>query len=266
MTGNSRSDARQAGNSEVVQKGARLGYAANGLINILIGWIALQLAFTSGSGGEQASATGALRTLAEQPFGAVLLWIVLVGFALLGVWQALTAFIAHETKDRLKAAAKAVTYLVLAWVTWTVLQGASSGSGGGTTQVTATLMAQPFGRILVALVGLGVVAVGIYQIHKGWTKKFLQDLKGHPDHWVVTAGRAGYIGRGTAFVIVGALIVTAAVTANPQEAQGLDGALQSLLALPFGKVLLGLVALGFVAYGIYSFARSRYADVRPGSA
>jgi hypothetical protein len=261
MTGPTRSSARQAGHHPVVKKGARLGFAANGLINLVIGWIALQLAVGGGGGGQEASASGALRTLAQQPFGQALLWVVLVGFALLGLWQATTAVLDGETKDRVKAAAKGVTYLVLAGLTWTIVAGSGGGQGGGSTELTQRLMAQPLGRVLVALVGLGVAAVGGYHIYKGWTRKFLEDLQERPASWVVMAGRAGYMARGVALVVVGGLFVVAAVQSDPQEAQGLDGALQTMLAVPFGRVLLGLVALGFVAYGIYSFARARYARI-----
>jgi hypothetical protein len=261
MTGPTRSSARQAGHHPVVKKGARLGFAANGLINLVIGWIALQLAVGGGRGGQEASASGALRTLAQQPFGQALLWVVLVGFALLGLWQATTAVLDGETKDRVKAAAKGVTYLVLAGLTWTIVAGSGGGQGGGSTELTQRLMAQPLGRVLVALVGLGVAAVGGYHVYKGWTRKFLEDLQERPASWVVMAGRAGYMARGVALVVVGGLFVVAAVQSDPQEAQGLDGALQTMLAVPFGRVLLGLVALGFVAYGIYSFARARYARI-----
>lgn len=265
MSANARSNARQAGHHPLVEKGARLGYAANGVINILIGWIALQLALGGGmggggAGGSEASASGALRTLAGSTWGSVLLYVVLVGFALLGLWQATSAFLAHETKDRVKAAAKAVVYLGLAGLTYTVINGAG-GSGGGTTGATATLMQQPFGRLLVGLVGLGVIAVGLYHVYKGWKKKFLEDLRQNPGHGAVVAGRAGYIARGIALAVVGGLLVLAAVRSNPQQAQGLDAALQTLQQAPFGKVLLALVALGFVAYGIYSFFRAKYARV-----
>lgn len=268
MSGRAHGAARQAERHPAVEKGARLGYAANGLINVVIGWIALQLALGGGgggAGGEEASTTGALRTLAEQPFGQVLLWVILVGFVLLGLWQAVSAFLGGEAKERVKAAAKAVTYLVLAGLTASIVAGSGSGGGsggsGGSAGLTATLMQQPFGRVLVALVGGGVIAVGLYQAHKGWTRKFLGDLQEHPASWVVTAGRVGYVARGVAFAVVGGLFVTAAWQSDPQEAQGLDGALQTMLEVPFGRVLLGVVALGFVAYGVYSFARARYADI-----
>lgn len=261
--GNGRSAARQAGNTDAVEKGARLGYGANGLINLIIGWIALQLAWGGSGGGQEASASGALRTLAEQPVGAVLLWVVLVGFVLLAAWYATEAVRKQETKDKVKAAVKTVVYLFLAGLTGSVVLGSGGGGGGGSSPsgITATLMQQPFGRILVAAAGLGIIGVGVYHVVKGWKKRFLQDLQGNPGTWAVRAGRAGYIARGVAFGVVGGLVVTAAATADADQAQGLDGALQTLRQAPYGQALLTLVALGFIAYGFYCFARARYARV-----
>ena len=265
MTTNARGAASRAENNSAVEKGARLGYAANGLIHLVIAWIALQLAWGGGGGGGEASASGALRTLAGTPFGSVLLWVMFCGFVLLGLWQVLQAFLGRETKDRIKGAAKAVVYLVLAFTTFGIVSGSgSSGGSGGSDQATtatATLMQQPFGRILVAAVGLGIAAVGVYHIYKGWKKKFLEDLREHPGTWVVRAGRAGYITRGIALILVGALFVGAALASDAQQAAGLDGALQTVRQAPYGVVLLTLAALGFAAYGVYSFGRAKYARI-----
>ncbi|GEN80165.1 DUF1206 domain-containing protein [Actinotalea fermentans] len=245
------------------QRGARLGYAANGVLNLAIGWLALQVAW--GAGSEEASATGALRTLAGTPVGGFLLWVLLVGFALLGLWQLTTALLGGRTGERLKAAGKGVVYLALAVAAYGVVdQGGSGSSGsGGSSEAgwTADLMAQPLGRLLVAAVGAGVIAVGAYHVHKGWTRTFLRDLREHPGPWVVRAGRLGYVARGVAFGVVGGLFVAAAATADPDRAQGLDGALQTLRDAPFGQWLLTIVALGFVAYGVYSFVRARVGRV-----
>lgn len=249
-----------AGQHRLLEKGARLGYAASGVLHLLIAFIALQLAWSSGT--EEASQAGALQTLASTGPGSVVLWVVVVGLALLGVWQLTEAAVLQETTDRLKAAGKGVVYLVLAWTAFGVARG--SGSGGGSDQsmsMTATLMEQPFGRVLIGAVGLGVLVVAVYHVHKGWKKTFLQDLAGHPGTWVVRAGRAGYVARGVALGIVGVLLVSAAITHDPAQSQGLDGALRTLLDAPFGKLLLTLVALGFAAFGVYSFARARYARV-----
>ena len=88
-----------------------------------------------------------------------------------------------------------------------------------------------------------------------------KDLREHPGTWAVRAGRTGYIAKGFALVIVGFFFLVAAWEADPEQAQGLDGALKTLKEQPFGPALLTLVAIGIAAYGIYSFARSRYGRV-----
>lgn len=245
------------------ERGARLGYAANGVLNLVVGWLALQVAW--GGGSEEASPTGALRTLAGTPVGGFLLWVLLVGFALLGLWQLTTAALGGRTGERLAAAGKGAVYLALAVATYGVVGdpagSGSSGSGSGEAGWTADLMAQPLGRLLVGLVGVGVVAVGGYHVHKGWRRTFLRDLRERPGPWVVRAGRLGYVARGVALGVVGALFVAAAATADPDRAQGLDGALQTLRDAPLGQWLLTLVALAFVAYGGYAFVRARVGRV-----
>jgi hypothetical protein len=74
-------------------------------------------------------------------------------------------------------------------------------------------------------------------------------------------GQAGYIAKGIAFGIVGLLLADAAVTHNPAKSRGLDAALRTLIAQPFGKFLLFLVAIGFAAFGIYCFFQARYRKV-----
>lgn len=255
-----RTAASQAGDSSVVEKGARLGYAASGLLHLLIAWVTLQLAWgqRGGSGGD-ADHGGALQTLAGNGVGSVLLWLTVVGFAFLALWQVTEAVARGAAKDRVKAAGKAVVYGALAWTAFTVVNGAGSGDAG--ESVTARLMSTTGGRALVAVLGLAVIGVGIYHVFKGWTRRFLGDLREHPGRWVERAGQVGYIAKGVALALVGGFFVFAAVTSSSEEAQGLDGVLRTVAALPFGAVLLTLVALGFAAYGVYSFGRARYGRV-----
>jgi peptidoglycan/LPS O-acetylase OafA/YrhL len=75
---------------------------------------------------------------------------------------------------------------------------------------------------------------------------------------VILLGRLGYGALGVVFTIIGFFMIVAAVKFNSQQAKGLDTALGELLQLPFGRVLLGIVALGLIAYGVYSFVEARY--------
>lgn len=252
------SAASRAGDHPLLEKGARLGYAASGVLHLLLAWLTLRLAW--GGGGEQTDQQGALRQLAEGGAGRALLVVLLAGFVLLALWQVTEAVAWGEAADRAKAAGKAVVYGVLAWTTVSVLSGSGS-SGSGSGGATAGLLGSGPGRVLVGAAGLGVLVVAGYHVHKGWTAGFRDDLVRRPGPWAERAGRVGYVGKGAALGVVGVLLVVAAVRSNPEKAEGLDAALHALAGLPFGAVLLTLVAVGFAAYGVYSFARARWADV-----
>jgi hypothetical protein len=167
-----------------------------------------------------------------------------------------------RTKDRLKAAARAVLYLVLGYLALQYATG-TSGSGKGSKGTTAQLLANPLGQALVVLAGASIVGVAVYHVHKGWKKKFLEDLRttggGAAGRWVITLGRVGYIAKGVALGVLGVLVVVAGLTADAEKASGLDAAFATIGSSPLGGVLLVLTGIGFAAYGVYSFARARYA-------
>jgi hypothetical protein len=250
--------ARQAGSNPVLEAGARLGYAASGVLHLVLAWLTLQLTF--GGNGGQADQSGALRELAVNPVGAVLLWVLLAGFVLLGLWQVTEVF-ARPAKQKLKPAAKAVVYVVLAVTTVSVLFGTSTNSNQQTANITATAMSYPAGIWAVGVVGIVVIGVGLFHEVKAVRKGFLKDLAERPPRWVVRVAQAGYVAKGVALGAVGALFVIAAITHDPKKAGGLDAGLRSLLAVPAGVVVLAAVAVGLACYGVYSFARAKYARV-----
>lgn len=249
--------AAATGNHPVVEKGARLGYAASGLLHLLLAWVTVTMAWTSYGG--EADQSGALGTLRGSAVGSALLWATAVGFALLAVWQVTEAIARPGLGTRLKAGGKAGLYVALAWTAVSVVKG--SGGGSDTSGMTASLMTEPYGRALLAAVGLALIGIGAYHVVKGWRAGFLADLREHPGTWTVRAGRIGYVTKGVALALVGVFLVGAAATGESERAKDLDGALRSVLEAPLGKALLTLVAIGFAAYGLYSFARGRYARV-----
>ncbi|MEO7061698.1 MAG: DUF1206 domain-containing protein [Lapillicoccus sp.] len=252
--------ARRAGDHPALENAARLGYAVSGLLHLLIGWLGFQLAL--GQHGGSADQSGALQSLASTSVGRATLWVAVVGFLGLGLWQLTELAVRSEASDRVKAGAKAVLYLGLSATSLAWARGSgTTTSSSQSVDVTATLMKQPFGRILVAVVGVVVIGVGGYHVVKGWRRRFLDDLTGHPGQVAEAAGRVGYIAKGVALAVVGVLFIVAALRNTAKGATGLDGALRTLLDLPYGKVLVILVSLGFAAYGIYSLARARYAKV-----
>lgn len=255
--------ARRAANSNKLETAARAGYAVNGVMHLLIGFIALQVAW-SGSG-KKADQSGALGTLAGNGFGKGVLWLGVIGFLGLAIWQVTEAAFSSrgEGKDKVlekvKSVSKAVVYAALALTTLQFARGGGSSSSGQSQDFTASMLRHSGGRTLVVLIGLVVVGVGIYHVVKGATKGFLKDLVEHPGPVIVRLGVAGYVAKGVALGVVGLLFVVAGLHESPSRATGLDGALKTLRDQPFGTVLLTAVALGIMAYGLYSFARAKYA-------
>jgi len=257
--------ANEVGDHPAVKAGVRVGYVVNGVLHLLIGWIALQVAwFGSGKSADQ---SGALQTLAGSGPGRLSLWVAVLGFLALGLWQLAAMLSVRPTAGsspwaaRAKAFAKAILYLALAWTSFRFAQGQPSSSKAQSADFTASLLQQTGGRLLVALIGLVIIAVGGYHVVKGWTRSFLRDLSEHPGTAATRAGVVGYIAKGLALGVVGALFVTAALQNSASKATGLDGALRTMRQQASGTWLLTAVALGIAAYGVYSLARARHARV-----
>ncbi|MFF0579770.1 DUF1206 domain-containing protein [Streptosporangium saharense] len=259
--------ARRAANSRTLERLTRLGLACRGVLYGLIGFLALQIAFGGGSGGKEADKTGAVETVAEQPFGIVLLWLMVVGFVALTLWQISEAILERggEVKDRVEAGARAVVYgLVVVTLLGLLLRGdPGSSTDDSSKDLTAMAMDLPGGQILVGLVGLGVIALGGYWIHSGWKKKFLEDLRTgemppRARQLAERLGMAGYLARGVIAVAAGVFVVQAAITYDPDKARGVDSTLRALADTPVGPWLLGVVALGLVLFAAYCFLQARW--------
>src|SRR5690606_31026692 len=136
--------------------------------------------------------------------------------------------------------------------------GSSQSAAQSSHGITATLMAQPAGQALVAAVGVVIVGVGVYHVHKGLTHKFLEELERDPGAAARVLGMVGCPAKGVVLGLVGVFFVIAAVQHQSSEAAGLDGALKSLKDEPFGPYLITAVGVGFVAFGVYLLARARH--------
>ena len=256
--------ASRLAHSPVFRGFARAGFVVNGGLHLLIGFIALGVAF--GSGGE-ADQGGALSAIASRPGGQILLWAAAIGLFGLGLFQVVVALLVRGSDkdawaDRAKEGGKGVAYLAVGTTALTFALGGSSDSSGQTQSFSAQLLAAPGGVLLLVVVALAVLAIGIYFVVKGVKKKFVEDLvvpAGSGGRATIATGMVGYIAKGVAVAVVGILFGVAAFTADPEEATGLDGAMKSLAELPFGVVILTAVALGIVAYGVYCFVRARFA-------
>jgi len=260
--------AEKAGNSATLETLARVGLIAYGVVHLLIGWLTLQIAW--GASAASADNSGALKTLAEQPFGKVLLWLVAAGMVALALWQASEAIWGYQhrtgadrVRKRISSGATALVYLALGVSAALVAVGSGSSSSQSEQQATSGVLAWPAGQFIVVLAGLVIIAVGVAGVVKGARKSFAEEIdtssmKPTARKVVAQLGQVGYIARGIALSVVGGLLGYAALTFDPQKAQGLDGAMRAILEQPFGRFLLTAVALGFIAFGLFAFLQSRY--------
>jgi hypothetical protein len=272
--------AEQTGQQAITSRPFRalltVGLIAYGVVHLLVGWIALGIAWvgiTGTNSAQEASQQGALNELASQPLGAATLWVVAIGLIALALWQIVEAIWGHRDRPagvkrirkRVGSAGRCIAYALLAAASISTLRG-DSGSGESEESYTARLMGQPWGRIVVGLVAVAIVVLGVRLIRRGVKKKFTEDLAGGVSQGVVRLGQAGYIAKGIAFAIVGGLFGWAAATYDPEKAGGLDDALRTVNEAPFGAVLLTAMALGLMCFGVYCFFWAKNPRVSTGGA
>jgi hypothetical protein len=221
---------------------------------------------------QPADQSGALEEIAGNSFGGVVLWVLAIGLIAFGVWQALLAAVGYTWRakkrerivKRLSALVRAVVGFSISIAAIRLASGSGQGQSSGQKQktFTAKLLELPAGRFLVGLAALIVIGFGVAAVVSGVRRSFMKDLNttelpAGSRQWVRRLGMIGYVAKGVAIGIVGVLLGVAALRSNPGQAGGLDAALRTLAAQPFGSFLLIAVAVGVAAFGIYCFAAAR---------
>jgi hypothetical protein len=251
-----------------VEKGARFGHFAKGAIYVLMGVLALQVAF--GSGGRIAGTRETAEFVGQQPFGKVLL--ALLGIGLLGyaLWRCIAGIKDTDGKGAgaggvLKRAGAVVAGLVNGALAVALFQMALGGSsnGGGAKSWVAKVIDAPFGDVLVGATGVAIVGAGLVQLYLAYSKKFLEplslgELSASQRLWVTRLGQVGHAARGVVFPIIGFALVAAARHHAPGETKDMHQALRDIATSPSGLVLLGLVGAGFIAFGGFMLVSARY--------
>lgn len=245
---------------------ARFGLVGKGVLHLVIGYAIWQLAAGTGSGSD-ASSTGAVRWIADQPFGTAALWALAASLAALAAWRAVEAVTGDPVDDddaihRVGFAGKAIVYAGLAVVCVNTARAgrSSSPSGGeGETQATETIFDLPMGRWLVFLLGVAVMALSVHLalVHT-LDGRFIQRLRVGERSAAARFGRIGYGLRSLAYFFVGFFLAEAGLTYDPGQAEGLSGSLRRVAEESWGTVFLYAAAAGFVTYGVYCFFESRF--------
>lgn len=249
---------------------ARIGLAAIGVVYILVGFLTFRLALGPG-GGETPDQQTALQQIQSAPLGIVALILIALGLLGYMLWRLTDAFAdlegdgsdAKGLGKRLGHAINGLVYGGLGITAARLALGMGAGSGNGQQEWTARFMSLPFGRWLVGLAGLFVIGYGLYQIYEAVTRKYRDRLiygqmSATERRWIDPASIAGLVAHGVVLGLIGTFLIQAALRFNPDEAQGLSGALAELSQQPFGPWLLGATAIGLIGYGLYKLAQARY--------
>lgn len=254
--------------SDFIEALMRAGYAARGVVYLIVGGIAF---FAAVNGGEAEGSTGALAFLVRQPFGMALLSIVAAGLFAYTAWRFVDGVMDLENEgdnaegyaSRAGQLLSGATHAVLGVTAVSIiLNGADSQNDGGRNSAeswTAMLIDNPLGRAVILAAGAVTVGVGIYLFIKAYKAAYKSKIRQtETTQKLAPVIRFGLVAHGVVLLIIGGLITWAGLTHDPDKAAGLEEALRILETQTFGRTLLGLAGAGLAGFAVYCFVMARY--------
>lgn len=258
----------------------QVGWVAKGVVYGLMGIIAIPIAVNGGGGsGDEASQQGALAEISNTTGGTVLLVIMAIGLLLYALWRLTTACLPGDNSEaktwahRVGWLFSAIVYgfLAVSSISFVVSSGGSSGSESGSSsggqstveEISASLLESTGGRWLLGFGALVALAVAGYFAYKGVQRTYLDDIDlasaTSIEQTVMTKlGVLGWIGRSVTVGLIAVFVLRSAITADPDEAEGLDGALREIASQWWGVLLILVAGFGLLAYGIHAAVSARH--------
>jgi hypothetical protein len=251
-----------------VERAGRWGYAAKGLVYILVAYLALDAALGPGSAEDS---RGALGSLEDEMFGHAILAVIAAGLLLYALWRAYQAVANPDGDDLRKRAVSAFVCVINLGLAAEAARLAGArfvpsgpeSNGNAAQHWSGVLMSKPYGVWLVGIGGLLFAGYGIGRMYHAFKAKLddqlrLSQLAADRRRWIIHTCRFGIAARGVVFVLIGIFLVQAARHAQPSEAKDFGQSLGEVQKQPFGPILLAIVAAGLLAYGLYELVRARY--------
>lgn len=245
---------------------ARGGYAARGVLYLIIGIFAL-LAATDST--KPKDSHNSLEALLSQPFGYFLVGLMVAGLLVFAAWRVLQATrdVDHHGKNlkgliiRTGLLAGGLVNGTLAFFALGLLIsgiGSSGNSGGQTKDWLARLLSWEHSNVLVYVIALIPLGVGIAHIIKGWKATFEKYFEADEDvmRYVRPVSRFGLIARGVVFIEIAVLLVVSGSAYQAMDPPGMKEALDALQNFPAGWLVLMLMAFGLIAFSVYSFSEA----------
>jgi hypothetical protein len=242
---------------------ARLGYAARGIVYLVLGWIAL-------SSGKALSTSQTVQAIEDLPLGGPLLFVLTFGLFGYGLYKIYTAALdldddgtgAKAVVKRIGRAGGGLAYWSLAYLAATQLLGGgdsgpdagrASGSGGAQQEAATDVAATTGGDTLLTIIGLVILGIAAAQFVIAYRAKFMNEMPGAP-RLVKPAGQAGYAARAIIIAMVGYFALQAGL--DGERVRNFGDALAVVREDHLG--LFKLIAAGLMLFGLVSLMMARY--------
>jgi hypothetical protein len=264
-----------------IVKFGRVGWFAKGVVYLFAGVLALLVAAkasgwssAASTPDQEASPTGALKTIAQMSGGALLMWVLAAGLLVYAAWRVVTAFLpgGSDTKAvvmRLGYLVSAVLYITFAATAISLARSGPATANGNTsvTSLSDRLMAHSGGRLVVGVAGAIAIGAGLYRLLKGLKGDVtdeldLSTLSPVRRRWTERLGSIGEVGRGLGIGLIGFFLLRAALTYDAAQATGLDGALRRLATETWGVLVVVVIGVGFAAYGVFCLATFTHRELQ----
>jgi Domain of Unknown Function (DUF1206) len=256
-----------------VEKLARFGLVAQGISFGLVAVLAIQLVI--GEGGKATDREGALRALAANGLGRIVVFVLATGFGSYALWRLAQVFLGHDLEEhdgrkkwgkRLSSLGKAAIYGVLAWGAFSIALGEHDGGGNKEQQATGDILGWPGGRWIVGAIAIAIAGAALWNFYRAVSGSYKDSLKtgemsASELNWTTRIAFVGLMSRAVVFALISWFFFKAAAEYDARKAQGLDGALRKLAHAPYGPELLGIVAAGLFAFGVFCLIQARYREV-----
>lgn len=272
MTASSSASSLAANGSSTLVRLGRLGYASKGVVYVVMGFLATEAAFHRG--GKTTDTKGAIRTIAEGPFGKFAVVVIVIGLLGYAAWRLVSAATDAERRGdkpsslalRAGEAFRGLAYGSLGLWALKLLRHEPTSSGNQTRNIVDKTLGLPGGKLIVILAGIAFIGYGIYQVYRAVTGKFMKhlDVSGDPKtrDLVENFGRFGIVARAIVFAMIGFLLVRAGQTYDPAKAGGIAQSLDAISREPRGPLLFAAVAIGLIAFGLFQIATAKYRVMR----
>ncbi len=249
----------------------RAGFLARAITYAVIGLLALGLALGLGTLGSAPSQQGALTLIARAQPGRGALVIIAAGLLAYAVWKFWQGLLGAgpeggggtNIKDRVANIGGGIVYVGFFAVAIRALLFDNDNGSGQARQAAAGVLGWPAGQVLVAIAGVLLVGISLYQAWDGVCGGFaehckIDEMSPEARHVLMWLGRVGLLARALVFGLVGYFLLRTALEFKARTAVGVDGALARLRDQPVGHWMVGVVGVGLLVFAVFSLIEGRY--------